>query len=404
MSGVIRTVGLRRLTVFAHATGRYWLNVFPAVAQELRRRHELAFAIPDPVLRRLALQALECKRCNLEGAATFELLAGRERPASLIRTLSACQTMCDYLDLLAEQPTLDPVAAGACLHQAVTVALTPGEPHRDYYALHPRSEDGGYLTTLVEDVQAGLADLPALPHVQASLTRCAERVAAYQSFNHGDASGSYRQFEHWASAQTSGDDELYWWEIGGGAGSTLTIFALIACAVERLDAETVQAIERAYFPWIGALHSMLDSLADQQEDTLTGERGLIGCYPSPEIAAERVCAIASRALQHAEKLANGHRHSLLVAAMTGFYLCQASQIQSAYTRAVVPRLLPVVGGVGRTAMLMMTVRHAARRRSHNVLELPIVDGSDPSACFPVQACEAPEALEPCTSADGPCGE
>jgi tetraprenyl-beta-curcumene synthase len=386
MGGAIRKFGLLRAAIFARAASRYWLVVFGAAARELRRRRELTLEIPDPVLRRLALQALECKRCNQEGAAAFEVLGGRKSSRSLIRTLTACQAMCDYLDLLAEQPSADPVRNGACLHQALIVALTPGEAHRDYYAHHSRHADGGYLNTLVEEVQAGLADLPALAAIQASLVRCAERIAAYQSFNHGDLRGSYALFEDWAAAQANDAKGLTWWEVGGGAGSTLTVYALIASAAdERLDTPTVLAIERAYFPWIGALHSLLDSLVDQPEDRLTGERGLIGCYPSPELAGERLESIARHALQQAERLPDD-RHRLLVSAMTGFYLCEARQLRSAHARTAVPKLLSAAGPLGRIAMRMMSVRHVLGRPPQSKLglsldeELALIEPIVPCGC------------------------
>lgn len=387
------------MAVFALASARYWLRLFPAVARELRRRHELAMAIPDPELQRLALQALDCKRCNVEGAAAFELLARRGSSPSLIRTLTACQAMCDYLDLLAEQPSSDPILNGACLHQAVTVALKPGEAHRDYYARHARREDGGYLKVLVEDVQAGLAELPALARIQAPLARCAERIVAYQSFNHGDVHGSYALFESWASAQLSYDCGMSWWEVGGGAGSTLTAFALIASAVdEHLDESTVHAVERAYFPWIGALHSLLDSLVDQPEDLLAGERGLIGCYSTPQIAAERVCEIAGEAFTQAQRLPDGRRHRLLAVSMTGFYLCEARRLQSPYARAATPKLLSAIGWLGSVAMRMMCARHAMRRPPRAGLA-PLLDGRvsdalDDGVCH---------VLETCALADNTCG-
>lgn len=319
-------------------------------------------AIPHPELQRLALHALDSKRCNVEGAAAFELLARRGSAPSLVRTLTSWQAMCDYLDLLAEQPSADPILNGACLHQAVTVAVAPGEAHRDYYAHHAHRDDGGYLRALVEDVQAGLAELPAFARIRAPLTRCAERIVAYQSFNHGDVHGSYALFERWASTQLDYDSGMSWWEVGGGAGSTLTAFALIACAVdERLDEAAVHAVERAYFPWIGALHSLLDSLVDQSEDLLAGERGLIGCYATPEIAGERLCEIAREAFAQAARLPDGRRHRLLAVSMTGFYLCEARGLRSAYACAAVPRLVSAIGRLGRVAMRMMGARHAMRR-------------------------------------------
>lgn len=347
---------------FGWAARRYWLGVFPAVAREVARREELAAAIPDPTLRHLALRSLERKRGNLEGAAAFELLAGRHSDGPLLRALTACQTMCDYLDLVAEQRAGDPVANGRRLHEALIVAVCPGEPHCDYYALGAHGEDGGYLKVLVGDVRRGLAGLPGLPCVAERLHGAAERVALYQSYNHGDAYGSYKPFRRWAAAQRMPSFAgLRWWELGGGAGSTLCLLALLASAADaRMHSEAAAAIERAYFPWIGALHSLLDSLADLDEDEFGGERGLIGCYASAEHAAARMQAIASEALRHAASLPAGRRHVLIFIAMTAFYLCDAKRSASPYARAVLPALRRAAGPLVSPATWMMAARRAAQ--------------------------------------------
>lgn len=378
--------------MFSRASVRYWLLAFPAVGRELRRRRELALAIPDPVLRRVALEALDCKRCNIEGAAAVELLAGRHSSRALIRALTAAQAMCDYLDLLAEQPVEDPVANGRRLHESLIAALAPDAPvHEDYYAHSPHTQDGGYLGTLVEDVRSGLVSLPGRSLVEGPLRRAAEQIVAYQSFNHGDRLGSHEPFERWASHEIVAGSGMSWWETAAGLGSTLLPFVLMACAaLPGLAAEQVAGIQRAYFPWIGSLHTLLDSLVDLEEDRLTGGHRLIGHYRSPARAAERMSLIAREGLARAEELPGGNRHGLLLSAMSGFYLWEARNHRSAYARAVVPEVLLAVGRRASVAMAMIRVRHAIRHPPRAVTALP--------------GCAAAPLLEPCASADGPDGE
>lgn len=388
--------------MFARAAGRYWLTVFPAVARELRRRRELALEISDPVLRRVALEALECKRCNLEGAAAVELIAGRHSSRELIRVLTACQTMCDYLDLLAEQPVDDPVANGRHLHQALVLALA-GEGayrHEDCYAYSLRSDDGGYLRMLVEDVREGIARLPNLPLVAEALGRAAELIVSYQSLHHGDRRGSHEPFECWARAQVVAGSGVTWWEAAAGTGSTLLLFVLIASAARpQLTADQVRSIQDAYLPWIGALHTLLDSLVDLEEDSLTGGHRLVDCYSSPQRAAERMSSIAREGLARAETLPGGRRHRLLLTAMTGFYLCDARERESDYSRAVGPALLSTVGRLGSVAISMMSARHALRRSPR-----PAIAVRAAAAGMAPLSCAQELALEPCASADGGCGE
>jgi tetraprenyl-beta-curcumene synthase len=359
---VVHKDGLWFAADFACTARRYWLAVFPRVAREVCRRRTLATRIPDPALRSLALEALDRKRCNLEGAAAFAALVPRTTRPFVVKALVACQTICDYLDLLSEQPNRDPVANGCQLHEALIVATTPGRSHCDYYLHHDHCDDGGYLRTLVESVHDGLTALPLLSLIVEPMRRAVERIVAYQSFKHGDTSGSYEPFELWASAETRPMTGLQWWETGAGAGSTLTLFVLIASAADpRLRPCDVRAIESAYFPWIGALHSLLDSLVDHDEDLAAGERGLIDCYPSPVDAAVRMRAIAIEALRRAVALPRGRRHALIVAAMTSFYICEIHRSASPHARLVAPSVLDAIGGLAAPTMAVLGARRSLRR-------------------------------------------
>ncbi|HWX88272.1 MAG TPA: DUF2600 family protein [Solirubrobacteraceae bacterium] len=347
---------------FAHSAHRYWLTVFPRVVREVCGTRRLAKRIPDPVLRRLALEALNRKRGNLEGAAAFAALVSSDKRPVVVRALVACQTICDYLDLLCEQPNQDPVANGRRLHEALFVATTPGSGHSDYYRHHEHGEDGGYLRALVESARGALAELPLLVPLSAPMSRATRRIAAYQTFNHGNNEGSYAPFEHWASAETQPATGLKWWETGAGAGSTLGLLALIATAADpHLGRTDVPAIENAYFPWIGALHSLLDSLVDHEEDRITGERGLIDCYLSPTDAAARMRGIAREALRQAVALPAGRRHALILAAMTSFYVCELHSSVSPHAQLVAPSVLEAIGGLAAPTMAILGVRRSLRR-------------------------------------------
>jgi tetraprenyl-beta-curcumene synthase len=364
MVRVICKNGLWFTADFACTARRYWVGVFPRVAREVYLGRVRATRIPDPVLRSLALEALDRKRGNLEGAAAFAALVGSASRPFVVKMLVACQAICDYLDLLSEQPSRDPIANGCRLHEALIVATTPGESHCDYYRHHDHGDDGGYLRSLVESVREPLSALPMLSLIVEPMRRAAQRVAAYQSLNHGDTDGSYEPFEQWASAETRAVTGLRWWETGAGAGSTLTLFGLIASAADpRLTPSEVAAIENAYFPWIGALHSLLDSLVDREEDMVSGERGLIDCYRSPIDAADRMHAITNEALQRASALRCGRRHALIVAAMTSFYICELRGSSSPHAHLVAPSVLEALGGLAVPTMAIFGARRSLRRIS-----------------------------------------
>jgi tetraprenyl-beta-curcumene synthase len=361
---VIHKNGLYFAADFACTARRYWLAVFPRVAREVCLRRTLATRIPDPALRRLAMEALEEKRGNLEGAAAFAAIVPRESRPFVVKALVACQTICDYLDLLSEQPSRDPVANGYRLHEALIVATIRGEPHRDYYAHHPHGDDGGYLRALVDAARGALSALPSVSSIGEPIERAAERIAVYQSFNHGDAYGSYEPFERWAMQATTPHTGLRPWETAAGAGSTLTVLALIACAADPLLGKPeVMEIENAYFPWIGSLHSLLDSLVDHDEDFAVDGRALVGYYSSPVDAAARMQTIAGEALRRAAALPHGRRHALIVAAMTSFYICEIHRSASPHAQLVAPSVLDAIGSLAAPTMAILGARRSMRRIS-----------------------------------------
>ncbi len=342
---------------FVCAARGYWLAVFPRVRRELANSRALAQRISDPVLRGLALQGLERKSANLEGAAAFATLAPRPWRPQVVRALVACQALCDYLDILCEQPSLDPVANGHELHEHLRDALSPTGSRRGE-RLRARRADGRYLGWLVRTIDGALASLPSRRTVAEALERAVQRTVAYQALNHGDADGSHAPFERWARSLAP-DGPLCWWEAGAGAGSTLGLHVLIGLAAEpRLTALSLEAVESAYYPWVGALHSLLDSLVDRGEDHAMGVPGLIDGYASVEQASERMSLIAREALERTMRLPRGRRHTLIVTAMSCFYLCDLRGAGSTDAPLVAPQLLGALGALARPNMAVLRMRRS----------------------------------------------
>jgi tetraprenyl-beta-curcumene synthase len=320
------TDGIRDIRSFSGAACRYWMMVFPQVGRELAHWRERAVEIPDPVLRGLALEA-QRKRGNVEGAAAFAAFVPRSERAAVVRALVAIQCAYDYLDVLAEQAQSDPVAGARGLHRALLDVLDPapgsGLLQPDYYAHYPQREDRGYLAELVETCRSALAGLPSYPSVAAAARRAAERISQFQSLNLNlsEARGEDEAFERWAGTEIPPGTDLRWWEAAAGGGSPLCVYALIAAAADpTLQPGEVKAIENAYFPWIGGLHSLLDHLVDRAQDAACGQRNLIDCYSSTEEAAARMQTLAERAVRASRALPGGRRHMVVLAGMAGYYL------------------------------------------------------------------------------------
>jgi tetraprenyl-beta-curcumene synthase len=359
-------IGNRAKLGFAYtsAARRYWLTVFPDVRRELDHWRERAGEIPDPVLRQLALEA-QRKRGNMEGAAAFAAFAPRSRRAMVVRALVAFQSAYNYLDRLAEQPRAEPVVGARALHEALLHALDPtgsvGSPQPDYYAHYPQRDDNGYLGELVGTCRTALATLPSYAPVAVATRSIAERVVEFQTLNLSKQQGDHDAFARWARTETPSGTELYWWETAAAGGSSLAIYALISAAADPVvDIDEIEAIESAYFPWIGALHSLLDHLVDRTEDAAAGQRSLIGYYTSPEEAAVRMRVLAERAVRAARALPRGDRHSIVLAGMAGYYLSDPE--------ASAPEVLPIahnvkaaIGGLMAPTLLVFRARRLAAR-------------------------------------------
>ena len=361
--------GLRPLA-FAAAATTYWLGVFPQVGRELRHWRTRAQQIPDPVLRRLALITQVSERGNLEGAAAFAVLAPRASRANVVRAAVAFQATYDYVDTLAEQPSVDPVANGHRLHLALLRALEPGCEHPDYYEHNRGDGDNGYITNLIDACRGSLVALPSYASVADTARRATRRMIAYQSLNH-EAEGDTEALARWAAAETPPGTELRWWETAAGTASSLTVFALFATAGRPLIGATeALAMERAYFPWIGALHVLLDSLIDRDADVATGHHSLLDHYASAEEAAARLGAIADRALQATRLVPESITHAIILAAMTSFYL-SAPCATAPGAVLVTERVLETMGALARPAMLVLRARRLAGRLIGG-------DGDDPA--------------------------
>lgn len=326
-----QTAGGCPARAFVAAARTYWLEVWPYLRRELCSWRRHAESIPDATLRRVALSAQHAKRRNLEGAVAFATLSRPEHRLRGAQAMAAYEAAFDYLDCLCELPNRDPVANGRQLMQALTVAVQPGRKHDDYYArCEHAANDSGYLRMLIGACQRALKPLPSYSVVSASLLRISERIATYQSLNHGDASGSHRAFAQWAACEAErhragrNGPNLHWWEIAAASGSSLAAFALIAVATDPASTPSqVSAIDSAYFPWIGATNSLLDSLVDQAEDGAPGQHRLLDYYGSAEQLAARLELITRESRRRAQAVDSSHGHELILAAMVSFYLTQA---------------------------------------------------------------------------------
>ena len=363
---------------FVQAAQRYWLGVFPHFRCELSRWYAHAQEIENPTLRRLALDSQHAKRRSLEGAVAFAAFVPRATQRPVITALTAYQIIFDYLDTVAEQPNADPITNGRQLNQALIDATDPQPTHFNYYAHHETADDSSYLDALIATCRSALASLPSYATCLPQLRRATKRCVSYQSLNHGDADRSYGAFTAWARQQTRRNTGRRWWETGAAAGSSLAALALIgAMADPGLTPQQAEALDGTYYPWIGALHTLLDSLIDHHEDTTDpGQRSLIDYYRSPAETALRMEMIAKQAVNRAKRLPNPANHAMLLTAMASFYL---SDPQATTPDALLAKK-QVLASMGHLTTPTMLVMHA--RRAANLFV-----GRPPPSASPLQRLE-----------------
>jgi len=332
----------------------------PLAVWNLRRWHRIAEQIPDPTLRADALDALRTKRGFAVGAGLFTILP-RRRSSALLEILVALETIIDYLDNVSERHP--DVANGKQLHQALVDAVDLSrEPHRDYYRLHPASDDGGYLHRLVATCRAGCSQLPSYPAVMPLLVREARRKEVLTLNHDTDPERRDAALRAWAAAEfPDGVDDLAWWEITGAASSSLLSHALLALAVDRnVDQRAVDAVTGAFWPWTDLATTLLDSFIDWHADAASGAHAYLDHYNDPARAIARIRASVAHASSRALQAPRGRRHAVIVGAMAALFL----SAPAAAAPSLAPAARAIATDAGALARLLVPVLGVWRMLAH----------------------------------------
>ncbi|HUH80619.1 MAG TPA: DUF2600 family protein [Solirubrobacteraceae bacterium] len=353
------------MPALAETVALHLISVLPVLRRELEHNQARAVLIPSRELRDAALQALS-KRGNIEGAALFATLAPRAHRTAATRALAAFQTAYNYLDALSEQPSAQPSLHAANLHRALLAALGADVEHTRFYSLQPGgADDAGFLTSLIVRCRDSCAQLPSFPLLAPLALRAAGRIVEFQSLNLPDADGGQGHLNRWAQARIPPGFDLSWRELAGAAGSSLAVHALLAAAADpALTAGEAREIEACYFPWAGALHSLLDSLVDRAEDRRAGRASLLDGCTSRTLAA-RLRALAAYARHASATLPQPARHGVILTAMCSYYL-SAPECRDAHGTAVRDALLELLGAPFGLALSMFAAKRLLHRLTSGV--------------------------------------
>jgi len=336
---------------------RLWRAVLPQVARELDRWWERAGLIPDPGLRRQARASIAHKRFHCEGGSAFALLAPAERRPAVVRWIVAFQTISDYLDNLSDRAAPAAPSDLRRRHQAMLDALTG--PEAAIQAGRWGVDDGGYLADLASACLAEARHLPGYHQVLPALWDLTSLYVDLQVLKHGPPAQRVPLLERWHRRRAHRAPGLRWHEFAAAAGSTLGVFALIALAAGgRPRPEVVERVSGAYFPWVSALHILLDYWIDQEEDALGGDLNFTAFYPSQRSARGRLQALMGSALRAVAPLPDAGRHRDIVHGLPAIYLADGKARREPLRRQA--RLLVRAGG-WRTRLLHAACRLRRRR-------------------------------------------
>ncbi len=198
--------------------------------------------------------------------------------------------------------------------------------------------------------------LPSYGTVAATACRAAERIVAFQSLS----LGRQGELESWAESQDLPGAGCAWWEVAAAAGSSLSVHALLAAAASpELTGREVAMIDAAYFPCIGALHSLLDSLVDERRgrrDRSAATARLLPLATAGEVgSADSWQDVRSGA---ARELPSGADHALLVSAMACSYLA-APEASSSAVDGIARQVRASLGLLARPMLLVFKLRRLA---------------------------------------------
>lgn len=299
---------------------RFLRTVVPMASDQLEGVRASAAAIPDTALRTQAISSVEGKAYHVAGACILATFLPPEAARAYVGLVAPLESIYDYLDNLCDRHPAVAVEAYPMLHTAIADALDPNAGTRDYYALGPSGNDGGYLRGLVTRSQLALGGVPGYRTLLPCFAEAAALYGEMQTYKHYPGgrreSACVEWFERRRDARSAG---LTWYEFACAAGSQFQVYGpLYECFAGRRDA--VPEAYGAYFPAVAALHVLLDSYIDQAEDRDHAELNFATLYDGSPTLAQGVGGLARRARERFATLPDEGEHLFVLRVMALFYL------------------------------------------------------------------------------------
>jgi tetraprenyl-beta-curcumene synthase len=299
---------------------RVYRYVLPEVSAQLDGWKQAAERIPDPELRTQAIASMTDKRFHCQGGAVYAAANVQYRHV-LIPLIVAFQTISDYLDNLCDRSTSLSREDFRRLHQSMLHAVDPSAALPDYYEFRLEREDGGYLHKLVKTCQSCICLLPAYDKVMPFVQELVSLYADLQVYKHIRKEEREPELLQWWERHRPKYPDILWNEFAAATGSTLGVFMLFLAATDSaMDERSAQEIRDVYFPYVCALHILLDYLIDREEDRIGGDLNFCEYFSGDVHAAERIRYIAGQARERVGQLNDGSFHLMIVEGLLALYL------------------------------------------------------------------------------------
>lgn len=299
---------------------RVYRYVLPEVKEQLQGWLTVSQRIPDPELRKQAIDSITHKEFHCQGGAIYAS-ANLSMRKHLIPLIVAFQTISDYLDNLCDRSTsLDPKDF-RLLHQSMLDAIDPNATLSNYYALRNEQDDGGYLHELVMMCQNCIRFLPSYKLTEQSIRKFVSLYIDLQVYKHINIELREKALINWWNEYQTSFPELSWNEFASATGSTLGVFMMfLASADPNLSEQEVERIHDAYFPYVGGLHILLDYLIDQEEDKLGGDLNFCTYFSSMNETTERIAFMVENARSKILSLEHPNFHRMIIEGLLALYL------------------------------------------------------------------------------------
>jgi len=302
-------VMLSKISLFAR-----YLASYQTVKKELLKWRKLSSKLPED-LREQARSSLKEKQFHCLGGSIYMCYPGVKREV-MLKAIISLQTISDYLDNLCDRMDINNASAFQTLHLSFFDALDPDAEISDYYH-HCSFQESIYLSALVRECQSQLVKMPYYHIYQNEIMKLAEKYCDLQVRKHLYPEAKIL-VQNWA-ADNFDLDELAWYEWAAASGSTLNIFMFFAASFYDYSSKEIERITDVYFPWIQALHIMLDYLIDREEDLLYNDLNFTFFYSDPDEAVRRINYIYNKSRTLISELPHPEFHDLVLQGLIAMY-------------------------------------------------------------------------------------